>query len=88
MQACELLETPRCRQLPGPEKCETRVDKSFRAARPRRAAEKRMDSAKSSPQALKRGHIFNGLVARVTLVPFPKPIRIRVFPQPASTTVL
>jgi hypothetical protein len=32
-------------------------------------AEKRMDSAKSSPQALKRGHIFNDLVARVNSCP-------------------
>jgi hypothetical protein len=35
------------------------------------AAEKVLDRAKSGPQALKRRFIFNGLTARVELVPFP-----------------
>jgi hypothetical protein len=34
-------------------------------------AEKVVDSAKSLPQALKRGHNLNDLTARVELVPFP-----------------
>ena len=34
-------------------------------------AEKLIEGANSAPQALKRGHIFNDLAARVKLVPFP-----------------
>jgi hypothetical protein len=37
------------------------------------AAEKLVEDAKSSPQALKRLHIFGGLAARLQVVPFPKP---------------
>ena len=37
------------------------------------AAEKVFQSEESVPQALKRGHILNGLAARVELVPFPNP---------------
>ena len=36
-------------------------------------AEKVFQSEESVPQALKRGHILNGLAARVELVPFPTP---------------
>jgi len=39
------------------------------------AAEKVFQSEESVPQALKRGHILNGLAARVELVPFPNSSR-------------
>jgi hypothetical protein len=59
-------------------------------------AEKVVKGAKSGPQALKRGRIFNDFTARVELVPFPfalahgspvaqdgaSPVSTRVFPQP------
>jgi hypothetical protein len=35
------------------------------------AAEKFFEGARSSPQALKRLHIFNSLAARLEVVPFP-----------------
>jgi hypothetical protein len=35
------------------------------------AAEKLFEGARSSPQALKRKHIFNSLAARLEVVPFP-----------------
>jgi hypothetical protein len=38
---------------------------------PEGAAEKLFEGARSSPQALKRKHIFNGLAARLEVVPFP-----------------
>jgi hypothetical protein len=34
------------------------------------AAEKLVEGIKSAPQALKRRHVFNGLTARVELMPF------------------
>ena len=43
------------------------------------AAEKVFQSEESVPQALKRGHILNGLAARVELVPFPNPSRTEFF---------
>jgi hypothetical protein len=43
-------------------------------------AEKVVEGARSTPQALKQGHIFNDLTARLEVVPFPKPVRV-VFPQ-------
>jgi hypothetical protein len=43
------------------------------------AAEKVFQSEESVPQALKRGHIVNGLSARVELVPFPDPSRTEFF---------
>jgi hypothetical protein len=37
------------------------------------AAEKLFEGARSSPQALKRPHIFSSLAARLEVVPFPFP---------------
>jgi hypothetical protein len=39
---------------------------------PLQAAEKVVEGARRTPQALKRGHIFNDLTARLKVVPFPK----------------
>src|ERR1019366_7825767 len=44
-------------------------------------AEKVVEGARSTPQALKRGHIFNDLTARLKSCPSQKPVRVRVFPQ-------
>src|ERR1039458_1813789 len=44
-------------------------------------AEKVVEGARSTPQALKHGRIFNDLTARLEVVPFPKPVRVQVFPQ-------
>jgi hypothetical protein len=43
------------------------------------AAEKLVEGTRSVPQALKRGHIFNDLTARVKLVPFPSVERLEFF---------
>src|ERR1019366_248732 len=44
-------------------------------------AGKVVEGARSTPQALKRGHIFNDLTARLKSSPSQKPVRVRVFPQ-------
>jgi hypothetical protein len=43
------------------------------------AAEKLAATAKSLPQALKRGAIFSDLAARVELVPFPNRLEAEFF---------
>jgi len=48
-------------------------------AAPKEAAEKLDKFAKSSPQALKRIRIFNGLNGTSKLVPFPKPSAAEFF---------
>jgi hypothetical protein len=40
---------------------------------------KSVEGAKSVPQALKRGHILNDLMARVKLVPFPLVLESKFF---------
>jgi hypothetical protein len=40
---------------------------------PEEAAEELFEGVRSSPQALKRKHIFDGLAARLEVVPFPFP---------------
>jgi hypothetical protein len=44
-----------------------------RRERLKAAAEKLFEGLRSSPQALKRGHIFSSLAARLEVVPFPFP---------------
>jgi hypothetical protein len=54
------------------------------------AAEKLFEGVRSSPQALKRKHIFDGLAARLEVVPFPFPVKVTLssaceavpFPKP------
>jgi hypothetical protein len=47
--------------------------------RPEQAAEKIVEDAKSTPQALKRGHIFNDLTARVNSCPSQNPLESEFF---------
>jgi hypothetical protein len=40
---------------------------------------KLFEAVRSSPQALKRKHIFNSLAARLEVVPFPFPVKAALF---------
>jgi len=44
-------------------------------------AEKVVEVAESTPEALKRGQIFNDFNGTTEVVPFPNLARVRVFPQ-------